>query len=142
MLVRQPWLCGGLLAGGALLAAGAVLPWLTLYAGLQQYNGLIGLYGWIVLAAGALACIAGIAAARINVSWLHGSGAILGTALFGFGAWLYEGLQQTVHRQDAMMFVPRAGPGVYLVLLGAACILTASIVQARVFALSRGGRRP
>lgn len=140
MLVRQPWLCGGLVAGGGLVAAGAALPWLTLYAGFQHYSGLIGVYGWAILAAGAFSCAGGCAAVRLNARWLHRTGAMLGTAVFAFGAWLYAGLMQIVHRQDAVMLVPRPGPGLYLVLIGAACIVAASILQAREFAVVRGGR--
>jgi hypothetical protein len=120
-----------LIAGGALLMSGAALPWLTLFAGLHQYGGLIGAYGQAVFAAGAAAVVAGIIAVRVRPPWLPFASAAFGAALFAFGVWLYIGLQQIVHRPEAIMFVPRAGPGLFVVLCGAAVLALGPLLAAR-----------
>jgi hypothetical protein len=115
-----------LIVGGVLLMIGAALPWLTLYAGLHQYGGMIGEYGQAVFAAGAAAVVGGIVALRVRPPWLRLAGAAFGVAVFAFGLWLYVGLRQFVNRPEALMFVPQAGPGLFVVLLGAAVVAIGS----------------
>jgi hypothetical protein len=114
---------GGLIAGGSLTTTGAVLPWLTLDAGLQRYGGTTGIYGWLVVAAGAVAIAAGCLALRRTAPWLVSASGILGVALLAFGAWLIVGLDEFVRRPDALMLVPRTGPGLYVVVCGALLIV-------------------
>jgi hypothetical protein len=49
------------LSGGALMVMGAALPWLTLFAGLQAYRGILGWNGRGMLAAGAVVALGGAA---------------------------------------------------------------------------------
>ena len=120
-----------LITGGALVVAGALLPWLTLFAGYHQYAGTIGVYGQAVLAAGAAALLSGIVALRVRPRWLPFVSAAIGTAMFGFGTWLLIGVEQIVHRPEAAMFVPGAGPGLYVVLTGAAVLALGPLLAAR-----------
>jgi hypothetical protein len=121
-------------AGGALVMAGAVVPWLTLYAGLYGYRGTTGLYGWLVFGAGALACAIGACAIGLGVRrdgppWLGWASAALGGGLLVFTVWLLVGLASIVRRPSAAMLAPRPGPGLFLVLAGAALILLAPMGQ-------------
>ena len=45
--------------GGVLVGVGAALPWLSLFAGLQSYSGLVGLYGRLLIVGAALAVAGG-----------------------------------------------------------------------------------
>ena len=108
-----------LIAGGGLVVAGALLPWLTLFAGLQRYAGTTGLYGRLILAGGAAAVLGGFWSLRTHRPWLGWASAALGAGLFLFGLWLVAGLFQTIAHGAGPMLVPRAGPGLFVVLAGA-----------------------
>jgi hypothetical protein len=128
-----------LIAGGVLLMSGAALPWLTLFAGLHQYGGTIGVYGQAVFAAGAVAMVCGIIAVRVRPPWLPFASASFGVVVFAFAVWLFIGLEQIVHRPDAIMFVPRTGPGLFVVIAGSIVITLGSLLplvrkRRRVFA--------
>jgi hypothetical protein len=125
----------GLIVGGPLLMAGAALPWLTLFAGLHPYGGLIGPYGWGIFAAGAVALASGFAILRARPPWAGWASAIMGCAVLVFAVWLLAGLEQIIHRPSAMMLVPRAGPGLFVVLSGAAIIVLASLPSTALQAL-------
>lgn len=127
-----------LITGGVLLMSGAALPWLTLFAGLHQYGGMIGAYGQAVFAAGAAAVVCGIVALRVRPSWLPLASAAFGAALFAFGIWLFVGLQQIVHRPEAIMFVPRPGPGLFVVLCGAAVLALGPLLAAKPWRYAAG----
>jgi hypothetical protein len=111
------------LLGGALVMLGAWLPWLTLFAGLQQYGGMIGIHGQLLFAGGALAVIASLGALRWHRSWIRWGTALLGLTLVGFTWWLLAGLVGVLHRDVSAMLVPRAGPGLFVSSLGAALVL-------------------
>jgi hypothetical protein len=110
---------------------GATLPWLTLYAGLHPLRGTTGLYGWIAFGAGALACAAGVAASRSHArwlgAWLRRGRLLLGGGVLAFAVWLVFGLVAILHRPAAAMLAPRPGPGLFLVLAGAALILVGPV---------------
>jgi hypothetical protein len=111
------------LAGGALVMIGAWLPWLTLFAGLQRYGGLIGAHGRVLFAGGALAVAAGLATRGSRPRWIARATMVLGLALLGFELWLLTGLAETLrHGVDAML-VPRAGPGLFVACLGIALVI-------------------
>src|SRR5919197_1456264 len=46
--------------GGAVIIVGALLPWISLFAGLQAYAGISGVYGRLLCGGGALSIIGGI----------------------------------------------------------------------------------
>ena len=119
----------GLVCGGALLMLGAALPWLTLYAGFQQYSGLVGQFGWGIFATGLLAIVAGMFALRGRRLWLERTSPALGIAVMAFAVWLLQGLHEITHRPDAVMLVPRDGPGLYVIAAGAIAIVLGPAVQ-------------
>jgi hypothetical protein len=108
---------------------GAWLPWLTMFAGLQQYGGLIGVHGHVLFAGGALAMVASLGTGR---RWIQWGTALLGLALLGFTSWLLVGLVGMLQHGLSAMLVPRAGPGLFVSLLGAAFVsIGPAIVLAR-----------
>jgi len=114
------------LAGGALVMLGAWLPWLTLFAGLQRYGGLIGPYGRVLFAGGALAVLGAIAGLRMLATgrrWVRRATMFLGLVLLGFEGWLLIGLAETLHHGVGAMLVPRAGPGLFVSSLGIALVI-------------------
>jgi len=111
------------LAGGGLVMLGAALPWLTLYAGLQRYGGLIGAYGRVLFASGALAVVAGLATRGRRPRWLLPATLLFGLVLLGFDLWLLEGLAVTLRSGVSAMLVPRPGPGLFVTTLGIAVII-------------------
>jgi hypothetical protein len=111
------------LAGGVLVMLGAWLPWLTLFAGLQRYGGLIGTHGRVLFAGGALAAVAGLGMLRTRNRWIGRVTALLGCALLGFDGWLLTGLVETLHHGVGAMLVPRAGPGLIVASLGIALVI-------------------
>ena len=125
------------LAGGALVMLGAWLPWLTLFAGLQRYGGLIGAHGRVLFAGGALAVVAGLAMWRRGPRWLPQATAALGLVLLGFDIWLLDGLAETLRHGVGVMLVPRPGPGLFVASLG-----TALVVLGPGLALMRNRGRP
>jgi hypothetical protein len=131
---QRPWVMAAL-GGGALVMLGAWLPWLTLFAGLRRYGGLIGLHGRILFAGGALAIVAGIGALRTRRVWIHWGTSLLGLALVGFTWWLLVGLVGTLRHGLGDLLVPRAGPGLFVALLGAALVMIGPVIL-----LVRGGR--
>jgi len=105
--------------GGALITIGAFLPWLSLFAGLHPLRGVLGLYGRVLAAGGALCLVAGVTYWRRPAPRLERAVAALGVALTGFGIWLTVQLLITYHELRANpMLVPRLGPGLFLVLIG------------------------
>jgi hypothetical protein len=124
------------LLGGAFVMLGAWLPWLTLFAGLQQYGGLIGVHGHILFAGGALAIVASIGTLRTRRRWIRWGTALLGFTLLGFTWWLLMGLVGILHRGSSAMLVPRAGPGLFVSLSGAALVIIGPVIV-----LARGSRQ-
>ena len=113
----------GTLAGVTLVVIGTMLPWLTLFAGLQHFNGLAGRNGRLVLAGAAAAAILAVLGVMRPRRAMHLVTAALGAMLAGFSAWLLYGLLAMVHREASNpMLVARTGPGLFLVLAGAMLI--------------------
>ena len=121
--------------GGSLVMLGAWLPWLTLFAGLQRYGGLIGIYGRVLFAGGALVIITTIAALRTHRTWIRQATALLGLGLLAFNGWLLMGLMGTLHHGVSAMLVPRAGPGLFVSFLGAVLVASGPLIV-----LVRNGR--
>jgi hypothetical protein len=111
------------LAGGALVMLGAWLPWLTLFAGLQRYGGLIGGHGRLLFAGGILAAVASVGMLATRHRWIRWTTVLLGLGLLGFEAWLVAGLFETLHRGLGAMLVPRPGPGLFVAALGIVLVI-------------------
>src|SRR5882757_2776347 len=80
------------IVGGALVMVGACLPWLTLFAGMQQYSGLIDAHGQILFAGGVLAMVASLGIRRSDQRWMRWAMVSLGLTLLGFNLWLTSNL--------------------------------------------------
>jgi len=117
--------------GGALVATGSALPWMSLFAGLQRYSGLSGLYGRIAFAGGVLSVLAGLVifvrpARRLRI----GVGG-LGAGLTLFACWILVGLRDTTRSLGHHPFMlARPEPGAFVVLAGA-IIVTALLLPVR-----------
>ncbi len=109
--------------GGALVMLGAWLPWLTLFAGLQRYSGLVGVHGYVLLAGGVLAIVASLAMLCTRQRWVRWATVLLGLTLLGFDWWLLTGLVGMLHHDVNAMLVPRAGPGLFVASLGIALVI-------------------
>lgn len=113
--------------GGGLVATGALLPWITLFAGLQHYSGLIGLYGWLVLAGGVASVGIGLAMFVRRGRWLQLAGLTLGLGLTIFVVWLVGRLFETMHGVGAdAMLVARPGPGLFVAIVGSIVVTVAA----------------
>jgi hypothetical protein len=117
-----------LLAGAAIAMAGAALPWLTIYAGLYQYSGLTGLYGWVTFGIGALLFAGSVAPLR-GKSWFNDAALLAGVVLVLFDMWLYAGLKEILDRPDSAMLVARAGPGLFVIFGGGALIMLGAALR-------------
>ena len=115
------------LIGGTLVCVGSALPWMSFFAGVQSLSGLIGLYGRILFASGALAVLSGAAMLRRSYRWLQPATLCLGVSQTLFILWLLAGLRSTT-RDLAMhaMLLARPGPGLFVALAGAILISAGS----------------
>ena len=121
------WRAAAVVLGGGLVATGALLPWLTLFAGLQHYSGLIGLYGWLVLAGGVASVGVGAAMFVRHTRRLHLGGLTLGLTMMIFTAWLVTRLFETMRGIGAdAMLVARPGPGLFVAIAGSIVVAAAS----------------
>lgn len=109
--------------GGGALIVGALLPWMTLFAGLQRYPGVSGLYGRLLLVGGVSAMGAGIAMLVRRRRQLRIAVGALGVVLSAFAWWILDGLRATTHSlEHHPMMLARAGPGLFVALAGALLI--------------------
>ena len=107
-------------AGGVIIAVGAVLPWMSLFAGLQSYRGIAGLYGRLAFAGGVLAVIGGVVMLTRPHPRLRLAIGGLGVALTLFAGWILLGLRATTQHLDRHPFLlPRPEPGLFVVIAGA-----------------------
>jgi uncharacterized membrane protein len=117
-------------AGGVIIAVGAVLPWMSLFAGLQSYRGISGLYGRLAFAGGVLAVIGGFAMLTRPQRRLRLAIGGLGVALTLFAAWVLLGLRATTQHLDQHPFLlPRAEPGLLVVIAGALIVAALLLPQ-------------
>ena len=129
--VARDWLItAAALTGGALITIGSTLPWLTFFAGLQSYSGMLGLYGRILFAGGALVIAAGVMAIVRPNRWVGPGIGALGVLLALFTAWLLVGLRSTTRALGAdPLLLARPGPGLFVALAGA--LIVAATVRPR-----------
>jgi len=108
------------IVGGVLVGIGAILPWLSLFAGLQSYSGMIGLYGRLLFGGGVLAVAGGVAMLVRSDRWLRSGVGALGLVLALFTGWLLLGLRWTTRELGGHpMLIARPGPGLFVALIGA-----------------------
>jgi hypothetical protein len=118
---RQQRGAAAAIAGGGLIVAGSLLPWLTLFAGLHSYRGVVGLNGQLLLAGGVLSIIAGLfllfRGGRTLIQLTGG----LGLAILAVTTWLLVQQHGMYHELMAEhpMTVPGIGPGLYVAAAGA-----------------------
>ena len=67
---------------------GACLPWLTLFAGMSQYSGLIDTHGQILFAGGALTMLWCAGIRRTDQRGVRWGSVLMGLALLGVNLWL------------------------------------------------------
>jgi hypothetical protein len=117
-------------AGGVLVVVGAWLPWLTMFAGLQTIRGTVGWNGRALLAGGVIVALGGGAALIGEASRNVRRAVSLVAALIGGGGIVLLVRLISTWREltttDALM-VPRLGPGLFLIVVGAT-LATAALV--------------
>lgn len=127
------------MVGGALVCLGAALPWLTFFAGLQSYSGLVGLYGRIVFAGGILAITSAVATRLTSPATLRPMVGALGVALAIFVCWLLAGLRSTTQALGMhAMLIARPGPGLFVALAGSLLLTSVLLPGARRLRLYSG----
>ena len=120
------------LLGGAMVMAGTVLPWFTLFAGLQPYRGILGLYGKVLLGGGLVAALAGAVLLVSGGLVLRRAVGVLGLGMAAFAGWLMVGLFDTYRTLQANpMLVAQLGPGLFVAALGAAVVAAGALPRAR-----------
>lgn len=130
------------IAGGMTIVAGTVMPWMTLFAGLHTYRGVIGLYGRLIALGGVVIVALGIALGAKENKVLRFAATTLGIAIFLFSAILLRNVMSIAGtgRRDPMMLVA-PGLGLYVCLSGAALVfgsLVASSGYSRRLGLQPG----
>jgi hypothetical protein len=107
-------------SGGMVVLTGAVLPWLSLFAGLQRYSGMAGLYGRVAFAGGALSVGGGLLILVRPDRRLRAAIGGLGAVLTLFACWVLLGLRDTTRELGRHpLLLARPGPGLFVVLTGA-----------------------
>ncbi|HXV17204.1 MAG TPA: hypothetical protein VD758_10520 [Gemmatimonadaceae bacterium] len=118
------------LVGCALVIAGTCLPWMTLFAGLKKMNGFSGLNGWLIAGAAVVTAFAVVIETRSSRP-AKAIAITLASSTLVFSLWLLRGLATIVGdgRANPMMLT-RAGPGLYVITMGALMTLAASLPRA------------
>lgn len=113
--------------GGMTIVVGTLMPWMSLFAGLHTYRGIIGLYGRLIAGGGVVAVSLGVLLGARDNRLLRWSAGLVGGAIFFFSAVLLRNLFAVVGnlRGDPMM-VASIGDGLYVCLVGAATVCGAS----------------
>lgn len=117
---------------GAGVVSGALLPWLTTFAGLQQYAAVDGLYGKVLIAFGAVLVIAAaVLLWRETVigRWAMLAAALLATLLSGWMLVQAETLYATLAAD--VFTVAGRGPGGALSLISSVAATALSLVPLR-----------
>ena len=118
-----------------MIAGGTLLPWVSFFAGLHPVHGVAGLNGRLLLAAGLVIMLAGVAFLIWGGDQLRRGIGWAGVLLSGISLVLLLRLFQTLEQLAASpMMVPQLGPGLFVTTVGAA-------VVAAVFIAPRFARR-
>lgn len=115
--------------GGVLTMAGSALPWMSMFAGLKQYPGLLGLNGWMVLAiGGALALVPLMERRGVHTSPLAIILSLFALAVSGYAI---TGLRSITGDMGNALMVPRMGPGLPVAIAGSIISAVAAGVAIR-----------
>jgi len=116
--------------GGAVIIVGALLPWISLFAGLQAYAGIRGVYGRLLCGGGALSIIGGVwflLCGGLTLRWALG---VLGFVLLTCASWLGLALRQTLaHLAADPLLLAGFGPGLLFIVLGALLVSAILFVE-------------
>lgn len=126
--------------GGAALVVGALLPWMTLFAGLQRYPGVAGLYGRILMTGGMLAVAGGVALLVRPARRLRVTIGLLGVALAGLATWVVLGLRSTAGALGHHpLLLARPGTGPFVALAGGLVVMALILPPRRHVARAANG---
>lgn len=113
------------MVGGAMMVGGALGPWLSLFAGLHAYTGVTGLHGRLLCGGGMLSILGGVGfllRGGLTLRWGLG---FLGFTLLIYASWLLLALRKTlVQLATDPLLLPKFGPGLVIVVVGALLIFT------------------
>lgn len=142
MAAERDWLGGAIAtSGGGALVAGALLPWMSLFAGLQRYPGVAGLYGRLLLVGGVSAIACGFAMIVRPRQRLRPAVGALGFVLTAFASWVLYGLRATIRALGHHpLLLARPGAGLFVALAGA-LLITVLIVPLPRAAAARAVER-
>lgn len=115
--------------GGATLIMGGMLPWMSMFAGLKQFPGILGVNGWLLVTAGVLLMLVPLAAQR-GRQWAP-TATILSVAALTVVAYAGTGLLDITRDAGNALMVPRVGPGLPLALVGGTLSLTMALLAWR-----------
>ncbi len=114
------------------IIVGTLMPWMTLLAGLQSFRGIIGLYGRLIAAGGAVAVVLGFVLSVKQNPILGWAAAALGTAIFFFSGMLLHNLTSVVgHLRGDPMMLASPGKGLYVCMIGGALLCGSSATLRR-----------
>jgi hypothetical protein len=119
------------LSGATLVISGAYMTWATFYAGLVERNGVAG-HGkyFIALAVGAL--IAAALSSKRSLAPLRALVPLAGAIIAAFAIRDLVNLHALIGDRGAAFYVPNDGPGLYVVIAGAALLIASYMVAPRV----------
>jgi len=118
------------MVGGAMMIGGALGPWLSLFAGLQAYAGITGVHGRLLCGGGTLSILGGVGFLLRGGRTLRWGLGFLGFTLLMYASWLLLALRKTlVQLATDPLLLPRLGPGLVIVVVGALLIFTTLFVD-------------
>jgi hypothetical protein len=127
--------------GGAALVVGALLPWMSLFAGLDRYRGVAGLYGRILLVGGILAITGGVALLVRPAHRIRTALGLLGAVLAGLASWVLLGLRATTGAlRHHPLLLARPGPGPFVAFAGGLVVAALILPPRRRIARTPKGR--
>lgn len=146
-MISPPRLARGAVAslaigGGSLMISGALLPWLSLYAGVDTLNGIDGVNGWVLIAAGGVAIAAASTYLWRPSEQLRWGLAGLGFIASAFAAWVVSQLLGSYQQLQGDPFVVASlGMGAFVALAGGLLVLGTLLVPHATGASAERGAR-